>query len=455
MTVPSETIYFEMLLISLAGIAISVWAFWYIWKRRTHWLVMPSLLILAWYFIRIQVPSVFWIDEAIRLLPNPREYVIIVHGFSVFFLATAVFVYPLFTRTSRAVWKRIREPRTDIVADNAVLLPPLALLTALVLAWYLISVPFSQTGLYALLTEPMNLRTAREDSLKLISSVPLKYAFTWLINTVSPVLIAICTLRLLTGRSKLISIAILVLAVLPLIMTGSRSGFFTAGMIAVIAWFLTRRTLNIPVLRLAAALVALSMLPALITLLREGRDFNLDTFWTYMQTIAVGRIFETPTRVGLWYMHFAQNQGFLGVSTIRPITMITGQEFVNLPSLIAHIYMSTTASALSNANFLFSYYVSFGPIGTILIGFAGLYVFDIIIIPVVKRFPRFAFPIFILLTIKASSLSEGVFTTSFVTGGYFLIPLIAMSQLLYNRNSRKLTRRGASARPSTWPQQAE
>jgi hypothetical protein len=105
-------------------------------------------------------------------------------------------------------------------------------------------------------------------------------------------------------------------------------------------------------------------------------------------------------------------------------------------------HAASPEGTLSNASFLYVYWAGFGLMG-VLISIGFLILLDQFV-RTISGCPWLALPFIAVLALKAVHLSEGVFTTSLITGGYILLPIVA----IVARIAAAPTRAGPSLRPT-------
>jgi hypothetical protein len=401
-----------------------------IFRYRRHWFIRPSLLILAAYHLRIQWSSVFFIESAGRQLPAPWQYFLTIHGFALAFLLVALPLYAFADRPLRQISETMKRQilggRCWSVRLEWVLLAS----TAVVLGLYFVIIPFSDTGLYTLLTDPLGLRMAREDSLKLLPSATVKYLYTWVNNTLAPLLIVGAAVYLVgksKPASKIARLGTLAFAFFAMALPGNRAAFAFVPLTFAITYFLVK--LRRPrLLTLALCLLVISAIPALVTLRREGGDTSAKTYGEYLERIVAGRLFLTPARTTLLYFYDAQAHGFWGAAGIRPLAILADVPFREAPFEIGQAY-SPGASQYTyfNASFVAHYYLLFGGF-TIPLSVVGVLLFDLLLLVFLSpRIP--VMPFVVLFITKSLLVAEGALTSNAVTGGYILIPLLALLAL--------------------------
>jgi hypothetical protein len=418
-------------------------------RRDPGMLLRPSMLILIVVHIRVQWPVAVSQDYIASLVHNTTDFNVLVHGF-VFVATSALWAVARHPRKKPAVhsvlWGQATRPfqvQLPLVRRH---LPWILAITLAIAGLYLATVPIRSTGLYALLTDPTGLRQAREDSLKGITSPLVAYLTGWQLNTFAPLLVAIGVVMAAAspgrrglgtqGLSNRASGLIVALSgMLMMSVTGSRAGVVFTVVVAAITYAVPNwhRIGKLLPLGLATFFIII-VSTAAITVAREGRVMDTNNLVTYTEEVGLGRIFRTPVKVGAWYAQYAETEGRAGIAAVRPLARLYDLEFIPLARQVGQRYVSPgSPDVISNSNFLFVYYAAFGLLA-IPISLVGVFLLDLLLIPL-ARLPDLALPMVSVLTIKGALMTEGVFTTSLVTGGYVLLPALVYFGIAY-RSSR-------------------
>lgn len=233
-----------------------------------------------------------------------------------------------------------------------------------ILVVYLATVPLRSLGLVAIFTNPENAALAREHSLKLLSSSFVKYAFLFHCAVLAPVLIGLMFLWKPRGagfRGILwgIAVPLLFLSVVP---TGARSPaarlLLALAIVYVFRKGVIRRGAVLPLAALAGGLFV-----TFLTVARNGMisELSVDLMAKFMHTGVFNRLFIIPFKTGILTNLYAQEHGLLGVSGIRPLAMLAGADYLNVPNVVALTYgRNPLASSSANTSFLFAFQACFG-----------------------------------------------------------------------------------------------
>lgn len=399
----------------------------YVAKKRIHWFLRPSLLIFAVYVLRIELPSILYLKKAADTLQTPWHFGMIIHGFSLIFLIVALPIYLRGSQHTEATWKSMRRQIEAKQTLPRYCIAILLTLTGATMIIYFMTVPFTGTGLYYLFTDPMSLNRARDESLKLLSNPIVRYLYSWNFNTFVPLLLVAFT-TIIIQRRRLDYIPVALAVIVSTLMTMSRASVARTVLIVLLTFFFIR-TKQIRFTRLTMfAIIGVTLIllgPALISILREGKDVSQEALVKRLTGSVLGRAELVPSQSIMIYVYHTQITEQLGLSGIRPLAALTGQDYFNMANETGRIYVrGGGATTLCNANFIGAYYASFG-LWTIPFCVIGVLAFDVFVL--VYRIPNLIIlPIFILLIIKAIALSQSVFTTLLLTNGFILIPVLAL-----------------------------
>ena len=335
---------------------------WVVVKRR-FLLIKPTIVVLIAFNLRIQWPAALRAEEVLDWLNYPWNFFILAQ---VFPLVTLLLSLLSFRQSARTVFDAAvswRRERLRLVPFGAIVL--LALATGLILLWYVAVVPLANTGLYAILVDPLRSDQAREDSLTLAGGVGFGYAVNLMMSVFAPLLAVLLVMRL-TSRwrpfrpatvvSHLLAIACILIVVS---ITGERSRTATICLAISYGLFFSRGAAVNPML-LGGAFFATLTLPTLLSLLREGQVLSIDSFTTYFGWI-VGRGFSTTMTTGLWHVYVAQTFGYFGVQGEPKLAWLLGLEPIDVSNEIAlHFLGASVQTAAANTCYVFAYFSYYG-----------------------------------------------------------------------------------------------
>ncbi|MEO7963633.1 MAG: hypothetical protein ABIT38_06950, partial [Gemmatimonadaceae bacterium] len=406
-------------------------------------LVKPTMWLLVAHILIIQWPAVFTSERIYSFLPDPWSFAVLVHGFPLIGLAGT---HLTARQSAWEIWQRLPTARMGPDWSRQVLVTGVAIFV--VLLYYFRVVPFSETGLYAILYNPIGAELAREESLKLVADPFVRYGYSLILAVFAPLLAGLLVSRVLDTRAlQRMQALLLVALILPLLLvavtlTGARSYAATllVTMSLVVAFRLHFSWRLVVFFPLAMAIPAI---PTILTIVREGISVDLPTFASYLQTFLIDRVFLGPLETGLWYSHFGQTIEFVGIAGIPKLAALAHLPALNMPNLVGLRYTTTAvASVHANTGFVFAYYGYFGlasfPISLLLFwGLDGVLWF-------VRRLGDTLLPAAVgSLAMGAIIFVTSEYTTALVTHGFALLPATAF-----------LLDRAASFTLGSWPVRA-
>ena len=403
---------------------------------RRYVFVKPSILLLAYTNIFLQWPAALFSGYYETWLPNPYAMMVLIHGFVLVGLAGSV---TILGPEAEQVWNRSRlqiGPNDTRMCYGGIIL--LTFLLGLVFVLYLSYVPITSTGLYAILFDPLSSARAREESLKLLENSALVYAFSIMTSSIAPLLMGLLTMVLL-GKNNIHksiifigSIFIIGLTVIAVSLTGARSGLFNLIVVVcfVILW---KKGFSIHPVFLAL-LAFIVLFPVIImTLLREGKSIEdfAGLYFSYMGFI-LNRIFFIPFHVGCWYVHYAQENGPMGIGAIPKLASLFGVEPLDAPNIIGLIYapqyygMPVMGSISATSGYLFGLYGYFGII-SLPVSLLALWVTDISIY-FYNRLELFALiPCLASISLATLMFLQSDYTVVILTHGFAMILLLSLA----------------------------
>jgi hypothetical protein len=411
-----------MTCLATSGIILSLFAF----KR---WLfVKPSALVATAFHVCIQWAATIDSPSIEAYLPSPWQF----FAAAQLFPLVVIFLSPVFfSGSARRVWWRITERPCRSVRGRGLAMAILAGLVVAVVGVFLHAVPLSQSGLYTVIFDPQDSVVARERSLKALDSSVLRYAFSFMISALGPLLAAtIASSSTPKGRANrkfrmvwaIPAIGVVLLAVS---LSGARS--FAAGVILTLAfvWLLPRK-IPIRPFRVAAFVVFGLSIPVMLSIAREGNDFSIANFWSYLVGPIFERIVHMPMETGLYYTHYAQTVGFLGAHANEHLASLLNIEYFNAAHELGLIYYPQWASDALNMNtcYVFAYYAYFG-IWSVPLSVTALLLLDICCVVLARISDRLLLPTCATLLVACLSLISVEYTTALLTNGILVILAVA------------------------------
>lgn len=332
-----------LLVFSYSSALVVFAALLWIVLRRPWMLVRPSVMFLGFYWLQVQFAAAFNAHLVYPGLDHPWRLAAVLHGFP---LAVLMVILPTFRGISARVAGRIEIIDVDPEQQIARLCVLFAAIYAIA-GFYLLKVPFTQTGLYALLFDPAHLDQYRELSMKLLDQPVVAYSFTIMEKVLAPLAggfaaaAAISAFRRRRLLPAALSLLLLVAAALPTLLYGARGPLSMVVLAAIVAVIV----LNLRRLRLAylGAAIVICLVPiAAISVLKSER-VTPEAAWFQMANIvdrAVGRGYID----NVWHLSYVERHGFHGIAGIPKLAVLVGEEPVDILNLVGREYGGKTPS---------------------------------------------------------------------------------------------------------------
>lgn len=311
---------------------------------RPHMLVRPSVMFLGLFWLQVQFASAVNAHLIYPGLDRPWAFAMVIHGFA---LAVLAGILPTFRDTTRRVSSRLLG--FDSMPIGA-LVWPLAVLSMAIMGiavFYLMRVPFAQTGLYALLFDPGGLDVAREQSMKLLDSAAVAYSFAIMEKVLAPLasgFAAAAAVKAWRSRRRLLSAAFLLWIsgiALPTLLYGARGPLtmvVLAGLVTVIVLHLDRLRLRHLAIAAVFCLIPISLISTL-----KG-EFSLravahETANIFDRAIGRGHIDNA------WHLSHVERNGYHGVGGIEKLAPLFHVEPVDILNVVGREYGTKGMSA--------------------------------------------------------------------------------------------------------------
>jgi hypothetical protein len=416
-------------------IAMLGWA----WIRQRHLFLLPSTWVLSLSALFFMLPALLFVDEIADLSP----YTWTAMGYCTAFVGSGLLLNmvlpPPAWAAERAWTGRGRTSPRDARRAGAYLAAILALLGLLTL-WYLAYVPIESTGLYGLLVDPEHSAQLREESLKLLDSVAVKYAYLVGFSCLSPLAFALWLERsasIAPGKRFVLGLAVFAFLAFYLLLTGARVGLVNLAAVGLLYAVVANR-LRIGWKSLVVALVIIWLVPTVLSILREQGRSEASVL---EYALAIGdRIFLVPLLISGWYVEWAETHGYAGLAAALGIgpaaewTSAIALEFLGRRDDI------TIESVSAPSSFFFANYLYFGWLGLL----PSLLALKVIDLPVafLGRLPdTLARPLLATLLYFSLVYVRAAFGVTFLSHGYLLLILIVCFAAAGGRAS------GATATP--------
>lgn len=395
--------------------------FFSILKYR-YLLVKPSIATILFFTVTIQFAATVSAARIQSYLPEPLHFLLLAHGFPLIGLFGSL----LFQRdTASFLFKRIEN--YDFKQDKSVI-KMLWFITALITVAYLAEVPLRSTGLYAIITDPISSAQAREDSLKLIDNIFVRYSYMFLMSVVAP-LLAIMIYYQASYQKKFrntMSAVIQIIFILILVsFSGARSAAANIILAIVIAYFLKNK-FKFNAYKILIGTFIVLLIPTILSILREGKETNIELIVQYMMTSIFERMVFIPMATGLDHVHYAQTNGLIYAAGIPKLANLLGIKVINLANVIYLTYSSfSLESGIANTSFVFSYYAMFG-IAILPILLLLLWSLDLCLPLLKKMKAQVLLPTIACSILISKSFTASDFTTALITHGFLLLFIIAL-----------------------------
>jgi hypothetical protein len=400
-------------------------AFWLatLFRTRRYLFVKPSMMLLGWTHLFFQWPAAIYARYYELALPDAYSLVLLLHGFVLLGLLVSSRSFDL---DARIVFQRVTEEDSPGSVSISLLLLSYC---AIVVSTYLSVVPFTSTGLYVMASNPVLAAVARENSLKLITSAPVKYLYTTMVTGVAPFLVVLLAMsgRRFSRRGNAFGVFFVVTAILAVLLAsslaGARATVLNLLLAIAIAFFFLRGLPFRPARFLLTAAVLL-IPPVIITIVREGKSVEFDLFVTYLSNDIFRRAFVMPLHVGIFYVHYAETVRTFGISAVPRLAGMFGIPAVDATNLIGNVYAYSGIDTVSaGAGFLFTYYSYFG-MWALPISLAGLWLLDLAV-PLYRLLdPRLLVPTLSAASFSTINFISADYTTVWLTHGFGTILLL-------------------------------
>jgi hypothetical protein len=391
--------------------------------------VKPSLQLAGWHHLCVQWGATFRSPMVEALLPDPWTFTLLVHGFPLIVLACTLFTG---RRSARLIYQRLRSGRRYSVPMLVLMTGITSGMTAAFFLYYVVELGLSQTGMYALLADPLKADLAREHALKLVENPLIRYGYALAASTSAPLaagalggLLALCVIH---RKPFSAGFFLLILAALTglVSLSGARS-YAAVLLLTLVLAYLIGRGLRMRPLTVGCGFLAVFLIPTVITLIREDQRISVPLVWEYYGAI-FERAFITPMNIGLFYVYHAQVGGFFGIAAMPKLAWLSGVAPVDAANVIGLEYVSTSVESISaGASFVFTYYSYFG-LGAFPVCCVAVLALDLAV-PVYGRLNNTLLPVCVaavaacMLAFTAADL-----TTALITHGF--LPILCLGSLL-------------------------
>ena len=404
-----------------------------LWRQHRWLFVKPSIAILAVSVLLFQVPLVIGSGTIYGALPRPGEVALLVNGYVIGGLLLASLG---FRKAALDTWSGFSAHGADSLKAN---IKPLTLIALALAAAYLSVVPFTETGLYSLLSgaDPEAFSQARESSVKLVTAAIPRYALMLLAASVGPILTGLVTLELvqrwtMSSWQPRIGQILLLSGVWSACMLSGAKGILVFQVMTGFVAFAFHRRLRISLVGFSAATIAILLPAVLITVLMSSPDVDVATNSSGAVQATAARSLVVPFMVDIWYADYTQQGGGpAGIAALRPLAVLFDTPYFDLPNYIGLTYApgfyghDVIGSISATGGYLFYFYAVFG------IDSLGLSIFlllatDIVLL-LTRRIPGgLGVAVVAAMLVSAQKFAQSDYTTVWLTHGFGVIPLIGV-----------------------------
>ncbi len=400
-----------------------------LWRNRFLF-IKPSIIVIIFFHIQIQWAATVNSEYIESYLFDPIVFAILAHGFPLI----GLFISFITMRNSAlVVWHRITNYSQNYIyrkSNRAIFL--LFACVLFVTLWYLSYVPISKTGLFSIFFDPMSSDQAREESLKLIPNVQLKYAFTFLQSTFSPLLAVLTTLFIVYSfkRKFMVHVAFGIILLFGVLISVSLPGARAPAAVVILSiiWaFFLKKGMAIQPLQIIIAFVVVLLVPIMLTILGSGHEISFSIFLQYLTDSIFYRVFADPMITALWHIQYVQQSGYFGIAAIPKLAYLCGLDPINVANLI-HLehFPDAATSGLSNTCYVFSYYSYFG-FSSIVFSLFGLWFLDLSVLVYKKLNDFILLSCVSAVSVACISFVSADYTTVILTFGFFPILIVSMA----------------------------
>ncbi|MBY0500556.1 MAG: hypothetical protein K2P93_00955 [Alphaproteobacteria bacterium] len=415
--------------------AITLFFIVYIFLYKRYLVVKPTFLFLIYAFIFWQVPFTYLSYECEKFLPDPYALLVMIHGFMFIglFLTSRLFI-----PQTQEVWHNLirHNNKIDIIESNYNLF--ICVLLGLILICsivYFSYVSFEDTPIMLSFkgADTNTIIMARESALKTLESFLPKYAYTILRSCLAICVVCFSGFALIQSFKEksymllfLYSVAIL-LAILfsSVVFNKSTFSLLLIGFFLNYIWWNIQSSFKV-FIGGGFIIVAAIILAVLVSSIGYYHSLDLiaATIWPM-----INRTFIVTFKVGTWFIHYAQVNGFIGISAFPKLAVMLGEEQIYLPNFIGKLYAplyfnhEVLSSVAANAGFIFVNYVAWGLAGLpiSLLMFVSL---DVALL-IMKRLSRmFLIPFLSVIGILLISFTSSTYGASLISHGYLISIII-------------------------------
>jgi len=348
-------------------------------------------------------------------LPTSWHLPLLIHSIIILSL---VLNYFYFNKESEDLYLKLTNfNKNKVTFNNKFLLCVILVFSSIVLI-YLSFVDFFSTGLYGMISLNKDQNIMRENSLKLQPTM-IKYLYSFIKNTLGPFLVSLLILKFFT--KKRMGGALLILFIIFFSnLNGEKSFIINYSLILSIYLFLFKKN-NI---WLIIILIAIALFLPIIFWVRV----DIADICCHIMA-KLNRVFIIPLKVGTWYIHDTQINGF-DFKAIIPGSLVNlfaklyyYENYIGKKYGYFYAGKKTLDSVHANSSFIFYGYKCLGLI-SIPISIFLIYLSNYILIIYKKLNDKYIIVLFTCTSVMLLKLISANYYTTFFSGG--IIPIILL-----------------------------
>lgn len=398
-----------------------------LWWRRRYLMIKPSFIVIVFFHLRIQWAATIGTIEVENFLLESGIFYLIAHGFPLIGLFGTLFILP---KQTNLVFQRLQKDTQQLLREQQRAARALLAMVAFVAIYYFSVIPFTSTGLFSIFSDPINSAQAREQSLKLVDDIIIKYSFSFTVNAIALLLIVLLYLvvqNLVRQRRRIHAVVYLIIIVslfLFVSVTGARV-YAAELMLAMIFTWINQRGGRINVVFVVLAVLLVLTFPTLLSVVRSGYELSFSNIATIFKLGIFRRVFVIPMETALWHMHYAQNIGLFGVAGIPKLASLLGSGSLNVANLIGIYYTNSPLDSISaNTAYVYSYYSYFGII-SFPFSLLALWLLDGVILLYRRLSIVTLLPCAVAIQVASVAFNGTDYTRVLVTNGFLVILIVA------------------------------
>lgn len=400
-----------------------------IYRHRRYLFVKPSLLLLAYTHIFFQWPATLQSAHFQASLPDAYVLILAVHGFAILGLLVASTTGH---RPALATWRRlVASPDDSSGVRSAILL--LGVFVIAIVSIYLATVPYTETGLYAILNNPVAAALARENSLKLLGNRWVAYLYVIMASAAAPLLTVVLATQAayLWRRRAPLRALLCVAGIAMLIVVSSLSGAraYSVNLVFVIGLAIAfRHGLPFRPVRYGLALMVVLAPAVLLTLMREGRLDEIAVVGQLFVSAILERAFVGPLEVGTWYIRHMELHGPIGIGAVPRLASLVGVAPVDAPNMIGLLYapyQTSIQSISAGASFVLTYIGYFG-VAALIMNLALLWMLDIVLLAYDRLPDVLLLPCVAGVSLATLNFISADYTVGWISHGFGMIVVLAL-----------------------------